>query len=534
MLSNKSGLSYPILIISLIITGLLAFNARPEPHYPNIEFTDSKNIQVNYLLQAHINKEACQEALIRLNEDLLSKCPTCVLQKQQCLSNLTSQQRTLLSNKPLPFPSIRSHDGAASYLSADSNEALNSCLEAETHSNNLGHKIKCHVSNSLRAISASNNYNSWTDLLEMCLILAISSIASWFICYLILRYESLHSHYSHDHINSGPQKFHSQATPRIGGIALLSGLLAATAIEITFHTINLSNGFGFNYFIIASLPAFFGGVIEDVTKNVGIAQRLLFTMLSAAIAIWLLGALVNRVDIPAIDYVLLWIPASIALTILAVSGACNAINIIDGYNGLSAGYSVIALTAMSCVAFLVNDHLVMMISIAMLGSILGFLKWNWPHGKIFMGDGGAYLLGFTLSELAVLLLYRNPLVSPWFVFTILAYPVFETLFSIYRRKIIRKTTPGHPDALHLHQLIYKRIVRGHINAKTPEQMTKNNSSVAPYIWSFATFIAIIATFFWQSSVILMSISLAGSVLYIIVYLRLISFGGLIKLRRKRH
>ena len=95
----------------------------------------------------------------------------------------------------------------------------------------------------------------------------------------------------------------------------------------------------------------------------------------------------------------------------------------------------------------------------MLGALLGFLVFNYPSGRIFMGDGGAYLLGFWLGELSVLLVVRNPDVSPWFPIVLLAYPVVETLFSIYRRKFLQGRSAGRPDAMHLHQLIYRRLAR---------------------------------------------------------------------------
>ena len=521
MLSSKSKLSYPILIISVIITGILALYLKPVPHYPNLEFTTADHVQVKHLFQAALDKTTCQIALNSLDEDLSATCPNCKIEKQQCLSKLTTEQQTLLSKAPIPYPSIRLHDGVTSYQAADPQLALNTCIHTATVSTNFGHQLKCSPSQTVRPISFTINYNLWLDIAEMALILAAAAIASWFICYLIIRYENLHAHFSHDHTDAGPQKFHSQPTPRIGGIAILSGLLAAAAIEITFHTISPPASNGFSFFIIASLAVFFGGIIEDVTKNVGVAQRLLFSILSATVAIWLLGAVVNRVDIRILDNSLYLLPFAMAFTILCVSGACNALNIIDGYNGLSSGYALIALIAMSYIAFLVNDHLVIVIAMAMIGSLLGFMRWNWPHGKIFMGDGGAYLLGFTLAELAVLLLYRNPSVSPWAVFSLLAYPVFETVFSMVRRKFIHKAKTGQPDALHLHQLIFVKILRGHV-ITNPKEMTKKNSNVAPFIWIPASINAILVLCFWQSTAVLLPLSIAGCVLYVIVYYKLIS------------
>ena len=522
MLSSKSKLSKYVLIFCLFAVGILAYHFKATPHYVSIELINPEHVEIRFLLQANINKEICQQNLGIANQDFFAFCPNCLIKKQQCLSDLSAAQQALLSSEaPAAFPTMRVHDGVISYHSVDAQLALNICLAKQGDAKSFSAQLNCIPSHTLRPFPSTIHSIFWTNLFEIILTLAAASIASWFICYIILRYESMHAHLSHDAIQSGVQKFHSIPTPRIGGVAILAGLLAATALEITFHTINPPVSDGFSFFIIASLPVFFGGIIEDVTKNVGIAQRLLFSMLSAITAIWLIGALINRTDIPVLDAWLLWMPLAIALTTLAISGTCNAMNIIDGYNGLSSGYAIIALTAMSIIAYLVNDHTVMVVSIAMLGSLLGFMVWNWPHGKIFMGDGGAYLLGFILAELAVLLIYRNPSVSPWAPFSLLAYPVFETLFSMYRRKFINHAKTGQPDAMHLHQLIFIKILHGHVITDS-QKMTEKNSAVAPFIWIPASINAIIVLLFWQRTAILLPLSIVGCVLYVIVYYKLIS------------
>lgn len=164
---------------------------------------------------------------------------------------------------------------------------------------------------------------------------------------------------------------------------------------------------------LAAIPAFAGGFAEDVMKRFGILARLMLTAAAGVIAALLVGATLDRVDVPGIDMLLQWPIFAIAFTAFAVGGVANATNIIDGYNGLAGGYAVILLAALAWVASQVGDPVVLTASLAMLGALLGFLAWNYPAGKIFMGDGGAYLLGFWLGELSVLLVVRNPDVSRW-------------------------------------------------------------------------------------------------------------------------
>jgi len=309
--------------------------------------------------------------------------------------------------------------------------------------------------------------------------------------------------------------------------------MMGAGVVLILHPVNSPSGNNFGYLLLAAVPVFMGGLLEDVTKKVGVAQRLLLSMVSAAIAAWLLGAVVNRMDIPVVDDALQWLPLAIAFTVFAVGGVTNSINIIDGYNGLAGGFSVIVLIAMAAVAAQVNDNLILVVSVSMIGATLGFLVWNWPKGKIFMGDGGAYLLGFIMAELAVLLVYRNPSVSPWFPLLLLAYPVFETLYTIYRRKWLHNATPGDPDALHLHQLVFIRIARGHSSGNGHKMITRNNSRVAPYMLAAASLGSLFALLFWQTTSILMIASATGCVLYVLFYQRLIKSQKLRSVKNRR-
>ena len=282
-----------------------------------------------------------------------------------------------------------------------------------------------------------------------------AACGAWLVCWLIVKYEHLHAHLSHDHTDSGPQKFHAVPTPRIGGIGVTVGLIASGGIMMLSAHLPYEREFGL--LLLAGIPAFLGGLVEDITKMVGVLERLLLTMLSGAVAAWLLGAVLTRLDVPYIDQALMWLPFALALTIFAVGGVANAINIVDGYNGLAGGYAFIITIAIAGVAAQVGDMLIFPTALALAGALLGFLRWNWPNGKVFLGDGGAYLLGFLIAEISILLVARNSGVSPWFPLLLLIHPVFETLFSIYRRKFRRGHTPGRPDALHMHQLVYSRL-----------------------------------------------------------------------------
>src|SRR4029079_4005852 len=129
--------------------------------------------------------------------------------------------------------------------------------------------------------------------------------------------------------------------------------------------------------------------------------------------LWL-GAIITRTDIPGVDTLILWAPAAVLLTIFVITGGANSVNIIDGFNGLASRCVSIMVLSLAYVAFQVHDPFVFTASLITAGAILGFFVWNFPAGLIFLGDGGAYLLGFVLAELSILLIHRNPAVSPLF------------------------------------------------------------------------------------------------------------------------
>ncbi|AXK38052.1 MraY family glycosyltransferase [Crenobacter cavernae] len=325
-------------------------------------------------------------------------------------------------------------------------------------------------------------------------------ILSFFIAFgftlLLIHFDHLHLHLSGDHVTKGAQKYHVHPVPRIGGVPIMLAMLAAVGL-LAFRDIKLAESMAL--LMVAGMPAFIGGLMEDVTKKVGVGLRLGLTCFSAVLAYLLFGALLSRLDLPWIDPLLAYWPVALALTAVAVGGVANAVNIIDGYNGLAAMVCVLILAALGYVGYQVGDALVWNTAIAMVGGSLGFMVWNWPRGMIFLGDGGAYFKGFMIGELSVLLVMRNPQVSAWFPLLLVVYPVFETLFSVYRKKVIRGMSPGMPDAVHLHMLIHKRVVRFAVGTKLAELKMVRNSLTSPYLWVLCSLSVFPAVMLWQNT-----------------------------------
>jgi len=157
------------------------------------------------------------------------------------------------------------------------------------------------------------------------------------------------------------------------------------------------------------------------------------------------------------------------------------------------------------------------------GATAGFLIWNYPVGLIFLGDGGAYFIGFMLGELALLLVMRNPEVSPWYAALLLIYPAFETRFSVYRRMFVRGKSPAIPDGIHLHSLIFRRVVQWAVGRKEARALVRRNSLTSPYLWLFSLSAVIPATLFWNNTTVLIGCCLVFMASYIWIYVRIVRF-----------
>ncbi|MBX3622301.1 MAG: glycosyltransferase family 4 protein [Rhizobacter sp.] len=337
-----------------------------------------------------------------------------------------------------------------------------------------------------------------------------------------MRVSMRYRHLSSDHDLQGPQKFHTRPVPRVGGAGILVAVLAGAVLAQVNHASPSSQLW---LLIASSLPAFLAGIIEDFTKRVSPRRRLFATAISALIAIWLLDGIVARTHIPLLDPLLqVFYPAVVLLTVFIIAGITHAINIIDGFNGLASMCVLMMMLALAYVAFQVGDMFVFTGALITSGAILGFFVWNFPAGLIFLGDGGAYLLGFLLGELGILLVHRNPQVSPIFPLLLCAYPVFETVFTMYRRKFVRGVATGAPDGIHLHTLIHRRLIRWTLRDNLERRrLRRHNSMTSPYLWLLCMVSVIPSVLWWYSTPALTGFLLGFICLYVWLYSRIVRF-----------
>ncbi|WPG38414.1 glycosyltransferase [Variovorax sp. EBFNA2] len=321
-----------------------------------------------------------------------------------------------------------------------------------------------------------------------------------------------------------PQRFHKGHVPRLGGAGIMLGMSAAWLGAGLIEPLNIAWPLKSSILtLVCILPAVLGGIVEDVTQQVKVRYRLGLTIGSALLVCWVQGLGVARTGFETLDGWLAVLPyASLVFAALAIGGLPHAFNIIDGYNGLAGTVAVLVCLAISHVALQLGDRQLAAMVICLVGATFGFLVWNYPRGKIFAGDGGAYVWGMVIAVACVTLVQRHRVVSPWFPMLLLIYPVWETLFSIYR-KLARGQSPGTADALHFHQLIFRRIVRVAFADDEARQLLARNNRTSPYLWMFAALSVVPAVLFWNNTFVLMLFCLLFVTTYVGAYLMIVRF-----------
>ncbi len=312
----------------------------------------------------------------------------------------------------------------------------------------------------------------------------------------------------------GVQKFHKNPVPHIGGALLFTGFFIGLWFLPAAQEIRL-------LLLVASLPVFIAGIAEDCTRKIEPTLRMIAALLSITIAFFYLDIGIRSLNFAWPDYLLSNFNfLSLLFTLLVVGGLINAINIIDGYNGLMAGYSVLALLAIAYVSHILGDGLVFQLSLTLTASLAGFFVFNFPLGKIFMGDGGAYFVGLMMAVIGLMLGIRNDEVSHWFVLLLFIYPLYETAFSIYRKAIVRGTSVSQPDGYHLHMLIYKRVVKC---KKFKNNTVMCNSITSPFLWVLSLFSIIPAVIWFNNQTMLIVWAFVFMLVYTIIYRRIVHF-----------
>jgi UDP-GlcNAc:undecaprenyl-phosphate GlcNAc-1-phosphate transferase len=270
------------------------------------------------------------------------------------------------------------------------------------------------------------------------------------------------------------RKVHQTLMPRLGGLAIYISFLVGICILQPHNTFSTSIMIGSGVIVIT-------GICDDIYE-LSARIKLLTQFVAAGIVVIYGGLQVTFINLPFggfFEFGLLSIPCTL-LWIIAIT---NAINLIDGLDGLAAGVSSIALFAISGMAIIMGNIYVVTIGSIILVSTLGFLYYNFYPAKIFMGDTGALFLGFMISVLSLLGFKNVTFVSFIVPVIILGVPISDTIFAILRR-IINNQPLSSPDKSHLHHCLLR--------------VGFTHRQTVLIIYAMATFFSLVAVIFSQA------------------------------------
>jgi UDP-N-acetylmuramyl pentapeptide phosphotransferase/UDP-N-acetylglucosamine-1-phosphate transferase len=250
---------------------------------------------------------------------------------------------------------------------------------------------------------------------------------------------------------SAVQASHLNPTVRLGGLALVVALIVAAALSYSED-----NWTTFVLLLISAMPVFVIGLAEDLGYLASPRRRLLAATVSGAMFIALMGQWVLHTGMPGLDTALLWPLFAVTFSLFLGVGISHAFNLIDGLNGLAGFTALAAALALATIADQsgLTEHRDILFTIA--AAVIGFLIFNFPFGKIFLGDAGAYVIGHLLFWMSVSILWNAPDVSPFALLLIFFWPIADTLLAITRRLSLGKSI-AQPDRLHFHQLVMRGV-----------------------------------------------------------------------------
>jgi len=307
-------------------------------------------------------------------------------------------------------------------------------------------------------------------------------ILLWMIIFLLLEIAIILSWHKKIYLNFGLknyrsiQRIHINETPRLAGLVLIISLIGFV------YCSDMNEGSSLlSLLLICLIPLIIVGLKEDLYQNVSPAIRF-FSLIFVS---WLfmtnyLGPLPDLRDVSILTTFIAYKGGLSIFYITSIISIANGMNFIDGVNGLCGAVTLTILTALIFLCYKTNDSIMLWITAHILLLLVPFMLLNYPYGLIFLGDLGAYSLGFIVSIFTIVFFGRHPEISPWLAVLILIYPASEVIFSLIRR-LINRASLTTPDKLHLHIKIYNFLATVLINKKIANSLVTPTLSL---LWMF--------------------------------------------------
>jgi len=301
------------------------------------------------------------------------------------------------------------------------------------------------------------------------LIFFIIILGIFFNKYLLFFFKKINTTLLLDDQFYKPQAFHENSVPRLGGIALYFSL--ATVFIYLFF---LKNIFSLEYISFCSL-FFILGFIDDLKINIAPKFRLIIMTMLLVVLISFGDVQIDRTGLKFLDNLFQIDIFSFIFICLCFLFIINGSNLIDGFNGLLGIHSLIIFVTLTIINLMNENNDISFILLCISLLILVFIKFNFPKAQVFLGDGGAYLIGALIAISVIQTSSLNPLISPFFFCILLFYLFFEVLFSFFRKILIARQNPLLPDNKHLHMLLYKLLFKKY------RKNLKSNYMVSVYV-----------------------------------------------------
>lgn len=252
------------------------------------------------------------------------------------------------------------------------------------------------------------------------------------------------------HAGGRRQALHQVPTPRIGGVAVLAGLGAGLVHQ------RMNGDATLGLLLVSVTPVFAVGLLEDTMHCVMPRYRLIAAAAGGLLASAFFGTWIDSVGLGPVDLLLGLAPLGLLFTVFATTGVSHAFNLVDGLNGLSSGIAMLVAMALTSIAIDVGDRDLAVAASVILFSCAGFWMVNYPNGRVFLGDAGAYTIGHLLAWIAVLLAMRHDTVSAWTMLLVFLWPVMDSMLAILRRALTGRSA-SEPDRMHFHHVVMRAL-----------------------------------------------------------------------------
>ena len=311
---------------------------------------------------------------------------------------------------------------------------------------------------------------------------------------------------------SKPQAFHEKSTYRIGGLTIFLLLILVFIYLFLFKNIYMIDYMSFCtlFFIL--------GLIDDMKITIAPKLRLL-SMLAILIPLIIFNSFfIEKTGLNFLNNLLEIDIFALFFVCLCFLFIINGANLIDGYNGLLSIHAIIILTVLFFINLINGNNDISQFLFFSILLILIFLKFNFPKAQMFLGDGGAYLVGCLIAISIIKTSILNPTVHPFFFCTLLFYLFFEVFFSFVRKTITIKSNPLFPDSKHLHMLLYKILLKR-------KSKMDSNYLVSIYINLIYLFLIIPGIVFMDNGLFCRYYFLSLMIIYILIYIKFKKYLG---------